>query len=224
MSDKPANWRNLPVERHCRHCGTKFIGKYNSSSCDDCKQEFKNRASRNFEAQNPDYWKDWWKSPAGKLQAKKQRLKQYGLTTDEYDALYEAQDGKCAICGASSGWKANGGQLVIDHCHESGEVRGLLCPPCNRGLGQFDDDLESLFNAMKYIWRAGDKGNTVQDLEKAVWYLKCEIQRLKDEQDDNQRAEQEQEWRKVGEVEFHVVDGQWRSVPGGDAPNDPSPT
>lgn len=58
----------------------------------------------------------------------KERLAKYGLTPDEYDAMVEEQDGRCAICGEQR-------KLSVDHCHETGRVRGLLCVPCNGWLG-----------------------------------------------------------------------------------------
>ncbi len=56
------------------------------------------------------------------------RIKQrYGLTEEQFHALEAAQDERCAICGKQ-------GRLVVDHCHASGKVRGLLCNPCNAAL------------------------------------------------------------------------------------------
>lgn len=77
-------------------------------------------------------------------------LKRYDLTKYEYNLLLHGQDNKCAICKAQSGGKS-GGRLVIDHCHETGEVRGLLCHSCNRGLGMFRDKLSLIVNAAKYL-------------------------------------------------------------------------
>jgi hypothetical protein len=57
----------------------------------------------------------------------------YGISAAKFDAMSEAQGGVCAICG---GVGQRG--LVTDHCHDSGEVRGLLCDRCNLNLGQFE--------------------------------------------------------------------------------------
>lgn len=67
-------------------------------------------------------------------------LWKYGITVDEYDAMFEAQNGQCAFCFTSE-------DLCIDHCHESGQVRWLLCRKCNSGLGMFNDDPELLVRA-----------------------------------------------------------------------------
>lgn len=62
--------------------------------------------------------------------AKWYRKSNYGLTQEQYDALLEKQGGRCAIVGCESE-----GPLHVDHCHDSGTVRGLLCGGCNKALG-----------------------------------------------------------------------------------------
>jgi hypothetical protein len=75
----------------------------------------------------------------------------YNITLDEYTEMLENQEGKCAICGRpDSGKKANKA-FCVDHCHETGKVRGLLCMPCNRSLGQFQDNADILRKAADYI-------------------------------------------------------------------------
>lgn len=73
------------------------------------------------------------------------RARQYGLTVAQYRDLRDEQAGACAICGTFVD------VLYIDHCHKSGRVRGLLCPLCNTGLGQFQDDAQRLLNAIAYL-------------------------------------------------------------------------
>ena len=57
------------------------------------------------------------------------------------------QGGACGICGEAPTIRA----LHVDHDHETGQVRGLLCQPCNHGLGNFKDDLNRLAGAMRYL-------------------------------------------------------------------------
>lgn len=78
--------------------------------------------------------------------------KQFGITADEYDELLELQGGGCAICYADIG-DASGKRLSVDHCHETGAVRGILCGSCNLGLGKFQDDAAILARAVDYLVR-----------------------------------------------------------------------
>jgi hypothetical protein len=77
----------------------------------------------------------------------------YGLTFEQRQALFDKQEGKCAVCNCDvhlDGTK-NATQAVIDHCHTSGKVRGVLCNTCNQGLGFFKDDVTVIQNAIKYL-------------------------------------------------------------------------
>lgn len=78
--------------------------------------------------------------------------KTYGISTEEYDRILEAQDGKCAICGRKPTGKK---RLAVDHDHKTGAVRGLLCAGegrCNEGLlGGAHDDARMLWNAYVYL-------------------------------------------------------------------------
>ncbi len=73
------------------------------------------------------------------------RLGVRGITKADYLALMERQSGACAIC------KRGDRPLDIDHAHDSGAVRGLLCGPCNRGIGFLDDDVELMRSAIVYL-------------------------------------------------------------------------
>ena len=72
------------------------------------------------------------------------RKARHGLTRDQYEALVEEQAGRCAICPRE-------GDLRVDHDHETGRIRGLLCDRCNRGLGFFADEPERLRAAAAYV-------------------------------------------------------------------------
>jgi hypothetical protein len=79
--------------------------------------------------------------------------KSYGITVDQYNELYNNQNGKCAICDKTVEEKHKGRKknLCIDHCHDEGFIRGLLCDSCNRGIGLFEDDPELLLKAATYL-------------------------------------------------------------------------
>lgn len=91
---------------------------------------------------------------ANGCQEARKRLRRHGLTNRQYLDLLESQGGKCALCRESG--KGYGGSryaLVVDHCHATGKVRGLLCPDCNTALGRFGDDAARLRAAADYIER-----------------------------------------------------------------------
>lgn len=69
-------------------------------------------------------------------------------------ALREKQDGKCAICGKPEALAAKG-TFHIDHDHETGFVRGLLCSACNLGIGHFRDDPILMLKAIRYLRKHG---------------------------------------------------------------------
>jgi Recombination endonuclease VII len=77
----------------------------------------------------------------------------YGITPQAHEALIRAQDGKCAICKTPERSERNSTRirLSIDHCHDEGYVRGLLCNACNTGLGKFGDDPAILIAAARYL-------------------------------------------------------------------------
>jgi len=93
--------------------------------------------------------KAWRTSERGRSWTRTYRLARYGITPEIYDATLLAQGGKCAICKSES--SANNRGWHIDHCHKTGKFRGLLCVPCNLGLGHFKDSLTILDAAKNYL-------------------------------------------------------------------------
>lgn len=74
----------------------------------------------------------------------------YNITLEEYEQMYENQNGKCSICNDNYPSGGTNG-LYVDHCHKTGNVRGLLCPRCNSLLGRFLDDQKILNKALEYL-------------------------------------------------------------------------
>jgi hypothetical protein len=72
----------------------------------------------------------------------------YNSSLEEYNLLYQRQEGRCAICGGPSGPRKN---FDVDHNHQTNKVRGLLCITCNLGLGAFKDRPDLLQSASKYL-------------------------------------------------------------------------
>ena len=75
----------------------------------------------------------------------------YGISLEDYDVMFERQGGACAIC------KRTGVTLCVDHCHLTGEVRGLLCIRCNSAIGFCSDDPAVLLAAAEYLQAARDR-------------------------------------------------------------------
>lgn len=129
-------------------------GRTSSRSC-RCKlcQAERGRAWRsNHKEERYAVDKIWRKNNPDKVYAMIRRhklKKEYGLTIGEYDNMVNHQLGRCAICGTNEFGKQ--AKLDIDHCHDRGYVRGLLCGACNRALGLLKDNVCTLNNAIKYL-------------------------------------------------------------------------
>jgi hypothetical protein len=117
--------------------------------CKPCSNE---RVARK-RASNREYMRSYMRSDAGRAACRRHLLKKkYGLTTEQFNKLLTSQEHSCACCGRKeAGGRSN--QWNVDHCHVTGEVRGLLCNSCNVGLGCLGDDLQGIRNALSYLER-----------------------------------------------------------------------
>lgn len=86
---------------------------------------------------------------------------EYGLTDEQYQALWEAQGGLCAVC------RRRFQKLQIDHCHETGAVRGLLCGNCNFAIGRLGDTPAALMRAVNYLRDAQKRQQLTLQIEDA---------------------------------------------------------
>lgn len=119
-------------------------GYFNAKPCRVCGEEFQPEAPSNL------YCSDQCKED-GYDHAYLMRT--YGISLKTYKQLLEEQNGGCRICG-TVGFKMRDHHrktLVVDHCHKTGDVRGLLCHNCNRALGLFQDDVSTLIKAKEYL-------------------------------------------------------------------------
>ena len=79
---------------------------------------------------------------------RKQIRERFGLEPEDYWRMYEEQKGLCAICGKP---QCVGTKLDVDHDHETGQVRALLCRHCNAGIGMLKDSIELVSKALDYL-------------------------------------------------------------------------
>lgn len=126
--------------------GGKIVAKP-KPSCKDCKS-----TTRSLSKPGPRCASCWHTKMAERQEAAHGQYveRTYGISSEEYKALYASQGGRCAICRRATGAAR---RLAVDHNHKTGEVRGLLCKPCNRyGLGMFArDDPEVFDRAADYL-------------------------------------------------------------------------
>lgn len=98
-------------------------------------------ANKKYQEQNKEKIRFW---------LKKSRLKRmYGITIEDYDCIFNKQQGKCACCGILNENLTK--ELSVDHCHETGKIRGLLCHNCNTALGLIKDNVDVLKQMLIYI-------------------------------------------------------------------------
>ena len=132
-------------------------------TCSKCKEhkgldEF-TKASRTKDGKYPyckvckgSYDKKWHsKNPGAKREFDLKN--KYSITLYQYDEMEAAQGGTCAICNQeeTSQFRGKVKRLAVDHCHENGHVRALLCKKCNVSLGNFNDDPERFRAAAYYL-------------------------------------------------------------------------
>jgi hypothetical protein len=96
--------------------------------------------ARAYRAANPD---------RSKVYARRSTLRRrYGITEDQFFAMLADQDGRCLICEVEFTEEQ---VPAVDHCHDTGQVRGLLCRKCNTGIAMFDEDSRTAERAAAYL-------------------------------------------------------------------------
>lgn len=115
------------------------------SQCKDCKRVFRKRYRAKDKKNDPDY------------DRRTDLKRNHGLSIGDYDAMLSKQDGKCAIHG---GVCKSGRRLAVDHDHETGKIRELLCGQCNQALGLLRESVEVFERAIRYLKKHG-KGDMV---------------------------------------------------------------
>lgn len=96
------------------------------------------------------------KAYSPEYRANKNLRRKFGMTVEDYDVMLEQQGGKCAICKSE---EPKGKRFSVDHNHKTGEVRGLLCNPCNAAIGLLKDSPEVIESAKEYLLEKGSYGD-----------------------------------------------------------------
>ena len=131
--------------------------------CRSCSEMFKPLSGNTFYCKSDECQKQRRKHHL-RLRQNHAMKRKFGVTVEQFTAMSEYQDHKCKICGEEETALSNQGngevkRLSIDHDHDTGQIRGLLCNKCNTGLGGFQDNVETLQRAILYL--EGSKNSTV---------------------------------------------------------------
>ena len=160
----------LSETKRCSKCGVeKPLSEFHRdkthkdgyhNQCKECKKKYRaanrerlNARAKEFYAANREQQKVYSKKryAVNRERYREYRLKRnYGLSIEDYNALFEAQAGCCAICGCHQSELKK--KLAVDHDHVTGEVRGLLCVACNAAIGLLCDDPELLEKGKVYLY------------------------------------------------------------------------
>jgi len=129
-----------------------FLDENGKKRCSKCQIT---KDTEDFKTSNNS--KDGYKSACMRCEKNSDLLSQYGITLKQYEAIEKNQNHCCAICESKDSKiprkhrKTKIDVFCVDHDHDTGEIRGLLCFNCNTGLGQFKDSADVLGNALCYL-------------------------------------------------------------------------
>lgn len=172
MSKKPYQIRNAEIiplfqftEQKCSKCflikpledfvKDKFSKGGRRSFCKICKNK--------SDAPRREKQREVYKSRYRERDVWLHRQRKFGLTKEAYFLLLADQRGACAICKISFPQEIAHRNIHIDHNHETGKVRGILCMGCNNGLGALKDNITILKNAAQYLEEKGSYGSDKKD-------------------------------------------------------------
>ena len=129
----------------CKSCwskGTKNWRQKNKRKCAEFTKKYRQKLKEKMSEKE---WSDFHREI--------NLMSKFNISPEEYNIIFEEQYGLCAICGKKETATRLGKikKLAIDHDHETGQIRGLLCQRCNMAIGLFDEDTNKLKNAIKYL-------------------------------------------------------------------------
>ena len=123
----------------CKKCDRRRLEKYRSTEASKSAARASGQiwANNNRDKRDKSNRGSWLKT-------------RFGITLDEYNEILKGQNGVCAICKQPESVKGRK-NLAVDHCHETGKIRGLLCTFCNTALGKLKEDISIMENMIEYI-------------------------------------------------------------------------
>ena len=124
----------------------------------ECRACYAKRRHKKIYNENPEYFRKRmadYRSRAPNAIKSNQLMTSFGISLEDYQNKLVAQGGTCAICKSSSPGRAGVRYFSVDHCHDTGKIRDLLCARCNTGIGLLQDNPEILDIAAKYLRRHG---------------------------------------------------------------------
>ncbi len=137
-----------------------------------CKQCTKEKAGNSYRARKQEVLTQK-KAKYDKRREKDKKLRStYGITLDQWEKMFKAQGECCAICKSEMP-NHGSGQFVVDHCHQFGQIRGILCGKCNVMLGQANDNHDVLFEAAMYLIA----NSTPESIEQRKQALRAALER-----------------------------------------------
>ena len=164
----------MSVLRKCKECGLEAhndtelelfktdkrnkYGKCNTCKSCDAKRNQITRSNMSIseKEQRKQYEKEYMRKRESSSESyynlggrSKKLEKLYGITEIEYNSMFASQAGECSICLTHQSEHKH--RFVVDHCHETNIVRGLLCKQCNIGLGMMKDNVDNLVRAIQYL-------------------------------------------------------------------------
>lgn len=127
--------------KSCKHIGNKKSRQNNV----DLK-------ARELEKSKAYAKKRWAESPEHREKQRVYQLKRkFGITIEQYDEMLAKCSSVCEICGSSDTKHTKQKYFNVDHCHNTGKIRGLLCHACNIAIGKFEDNPEIVLKAYNYL-------------------------------------------------------------------------
>lgn len=147
-NSKPITCKKCGSSNNSFPLGQNGKGKYYyRPTCTKCKNsvgvEHRKKYYSKMKVTNPERY--------ALIQRRHRLKKKYGLTLEKYAEIFNSQGGVCAICRTPESPR----NMPVDHNHTTGEIRGILCDHCNKALGYFKDNVETMKTAIAYIQRGG---------------------------------------------------------------------